>query len=302
MRRATTLVLAVTAVLAPAATATAGQQTTGPTFDLPASNGFTARVERDINHRITLWIGNRNQINGYTVPAKSTPDHLEARFGKLGRISFDFKPTRTVRVTPPPAGCRGGPERLVEGVFTGSAHFHGERGYTTIDAARVKGQEEYLPELTCSFRAGRVSGREHRPPSPFSGLDKLERESEIGHVAVLQAKGNQHELAAIATSPPKAQAKSAAYFFAAVEERRKHLRISRVAAVKAPPAAFTFDHEAGTATLTPPAPFTGTATFQRTGKEAKTWTGSLAVSLLGAAPIRLAGPKFESSLAPDFRE
>ncbi len=49
-------------------------------------------------------------------------------------------------------------------------------------------------------------------------------------------------------------------------------------------------------TLSPPAPFTGTAAFTRTPESTFTWTGDLAVEFPGLGPIRLTGPSFDARM------
>jgi hypothetical protein len=76
--------------------------------------------------------------------------------------------------------------------------------------------------------------------------------------------------------------------------------IARAAFAKAPSPAFVFDHARATATVHPPAPFSGEATFARNGHGSAVWTGSLSVALLGIDPVALAGPAFHGSLRPEF--
>jgi hypothetical protein len=50
------------------------------------------------------------------------------------------------------------------------------------------------------------------------------------------------------------------------------------------------------ATVDPPSPFTGSASFQRESAKDFSWTGDLAVELPGIGEVTLAGPKFETAL------
>jgi hypothetical protein len=59
--------------------------------------------------------------------------------------------------------------------------------------------------------------------------------------------------------------------------------------------AFAWNEEGGhitSATLAPPAPFTGTATFQRTRGAKGSWMGTLAGDFPGRGEVTLAGPEF----------
>jgi hypothetical protein len=78
-----------------------------------------------------------------------------------------------------------------------------------------------------------------------------------------------------------------------VREERGAMVLGDGATVAAPISAFVYDLKAGTATLTPPAPFIGAATLKpgRGGKGI--WEGTLEVpSLRSGEPIVLTGPDF----------
>jgi hypothetical protein len=75
------------------------------------------------------------------------------------------------------------------------------------------------------------------------------------------------------------------------------MRIQRVVAVPGPTRSFVFEDNLRSATVEPPAPFSGSASFERATKGRKTWTGDLSASFPGRAGVPLAGPKFESVLS-----
>jgi hypothetical protein len=59
--------------------------------------------------------------------------------------------------------------------------------------------------------------------------------------------------------------------------------------------AFRWNLETGTATLRPPAPFTGSATFTRHGHDGHgTWKGSLGMPIFGGESVELAGSAFRA--------
>lgn len=261
------------------------------TFTVRASNGLSASVEATAN-QITLAVGKGPQLNVYTVRGELSDRGIKGRFGKLGRVSVRFEPARTARLRRLAGGCDGPSQRTVEAVFTGTIRFRGENGYATVDASRAVGEVEYSHPPNCARRRDVI-------PDPWAYFEKLEREFEFDQVAVLQATDRRRLLAAIAVDTEERQA---AFFYGGTRERRGRMEILRLAGVKAPLSAFAFDHTTGTATLTPPAPFTGSATFQRGPDGSKAWSGSLSVPLLGSEPVLLAGPRFRAGLAPDFNE
>jgi hypothetical protein len=61
-------------------------------------------------------------------------------------------------------------------------------------------------------------------------------------------------------------------------------------------ATFSFDESLTTAIVAPPAPFSGTATFQRNAGRPASWAGSLTVALPGSAEIPLVGTDFHTRL------
>ena len=76
---------------------------------------------------------------------------------------------------------------------------------------------------------------------------------------------------------------------------RGNLRISRDVRVTAPETTFAFPGGPKLpeeVSVTPPAPFTGTASFTRTSESTFTWAGDLAVQFPGTGPIHLAGPRY----------
>jgi hypothetical protein len=85
-------------------------------------------------------------------------------------------------------------------------------------------------------------------------------------------------------------------FLALAVERAKGVDIIRIAGASAPSGDFVFDNAFSSATLTPPAPFSGSAIFQRNADGTISWAGSLAVSFPGMPDVPLVGPQFETTL------
>jgi hypothetical protein len=83
---------------------------------------------------------------------------------------------------------------------------------------------------------------------------------------------------------------------ASVQERSGGISIFRHVLLFAPDAAFSFDEQLNSATLTPPAPFAGSASFQRIDDYASRWEGPLTVSFPGRPEVPLTGRDFSWSL------
>jgi len=86
-------------------------------------------------------------------------------------------------------------------------------------------------------------------------------------------------------------------FSASSSERRGQIRVDRFAFVESPERAFTYAPELSSATVSPPPPFQGMATFQRNPDGSTSWKGDLRVSLPGAPYLALTGPAFDATLS-----
>jgi hypothetical protein len=87
-----------------------------------------------------------------------------------------------------------------------------------------------------------------------------------------------------------------AFFSAFNQEKAEGMLIARGAQVAAPRRDFTWNLKTGTAHIAPPAPFTGSATFERRPGGHSVWRGSLRAPMLGGQPFRLAGGDFQAQL------
>jgi hypothetical protein len=82
-------------------------------------------------------------------------------------------------------------------------------------------------------------------------------------------------------------------FTAEADEKIEDVSVRRSVTELAPVASFVVSPHLRRATVTPPAPFSGTATFERHGKSMPpSWTGSLSVSFPGRPNLPLTGPRF----------
>lgn len=78
--------------------------------------------------------------------------------------------------------------------------------------------------------------------------------------------------------------------------RRSMLVANSVSAITRKDEALATATPPRSATIDPPSPFTGSATFQQESSKDFSWTGDLAVELPGIGEVNLAGPKFETEL------
>jgi len=200
----------------------------------------------------------------YFAPGTATTTKLRARFGKLGKVSLKFHRVGKPKKTPPTKECKGGKTTTLNGVWKGRIRFRGEHGYTKVNVTSASGSVEKSAKQTCHF-----------PISPTP------------HVTSLSAGRSNTSFYV-----DKRRSSSRATFQANVVESMGAVSIDRFVVANAPASKFTFDVDAGTATMKPPAPFRGQAFLA-----SNTWTGSLKVSFPGKNNVALTGAEWFVSLS-----
>jgi hypothetical protein len=212
---------------------------------------------------------------------------LDAKIGRLGHFRARFIPNAT-KTEKLPEGCTGKPTISEKGVFVGSFVFHGERGFTQIDARRERGTVVRRGATSCPA-ANPSRHRRHRSP----GTTKAERERRRHEFRLLAGDPDGVvSLQAELQESPEAEEGSPTTFQASMTERVGRLVVSRNASTISfgATAAATFQvPNLAEASLTPPAPFSGSATFHLDEPRKATWSGDLAVELPGAGEVPLTG-------------
>lgn len=288
------LLLAVSAPAAsasPAATPAAEAPEVAVEFELAAGHGLRAQLE-NFGDEIALAIYGHHQYVLYSVKGEISPSGVVAKFGALGEIAVTFKPTKTISSQEPPKGCQGDPQTNREGIFSGTIELSGEREYVRLDATEAKGEMQVLPRWSCGPRQGK-----NNSPSPPTITHRAATERDVATLKA-SSRSSRSGFSVAATRGPKGR--GITIFSAGVQERREAMKIVRLAFLTAPPSTFLFDHAAGTATVRPPWPFSGSASFKRRRGGPPAWTGSLKVALLGVDPVALAGPSFRARLKKAF--
>lgn len=240
-------------------------------------NVFVSNNDGDVDATIILSRGPR--IAYYSTPAKVTAERVTARFGGLGELDYRFAPKRNGGVN-----CNSAEEGEAE--FEGTFDFTGENGYVHIEADHAEGSFQVYPAPTSCMqqRLARRVVRYH-PSYSDRGATLQARAGSLG-------KGRMREISVFddgQRGPHKV------VVFATQVERREGLAIARGVQLAAGSGAFRWNLAKGTATLRPPAPFTGSATFTRHGNDGHgTWKGSLGMPIFGGEPVELAGGKFRA--------
>lgn len=171
---------------------------------------------------------------------------------------------------------------LAEGHFVGELNFQAELGVTSVDVTHVKGAI-VTPGWRC--HASGLKAFTERAPSDvtYTALQAVDRRGRVGFGALAGTDAEHPEATGASIS-------------ASAETRRGPVKIDHVAVALAV-GAFSFDSALDSATLTPPKPFHGSATYCRSCEASSRWTGDLSVRLPGIGhPIALTGSRFRVSL------
>lgn len=249
-------------------------------FRLQASNGYKILVlaasERANGRTVAgVLVGRRGESVVYAVPATVTPTRFEADLGALGRIALDVVPTGTKKTLR--SHCGGESLTIEPDVYRGTFEFRGEEGFTEATATQIPEYSRFGLDFLCPGRGwGEVSG----PGLPGARL------------RVRAGKGHRRTSLQINQNRPGART----IFEAEVAEKRGRIEIERSLSGRAPSSAFEFDPLLRSATLHPPAPFSGSASFHRNALPANRWSGNLTVDFPGHSGVPLTGSGARVSL------
>ncbi len=219
---------------------------------------------------------------------------IKARFGSLGSFSLRFRPNGKVRKDRPRRGCEGRPALIEYGRFVGRAAFHGEDNYLRFSRSGSEGIITHSFRLQCkkgeALDQAKGSLRSHVDPGSFFATR--------GDIALLYASAREHGRYVGITAGHQAESPPGADLRVGALESKGRMAIGRYALVPGPAGTLLTSlpgvHPA-TATLTPPAPFFGQATYQEKPEDSLGWAGTLGVNLPGLK-LPLTGPKFHVRL------
>jgi hypothetical protein len=263
-------------------------------LDLRGADGYGIHVISFDAKRVVLFTTKGGMSATYTVRGRVTDDSIEAKFGDLGRVSVHLRPSR-----PPAEGgsflsvrCKGRPATDQEGRFVGTIRFRGEGGYTSVRASSAHGSVFRSYRQVCKRRKG------ERPPRHFKQAP----------VTSLGAASTNPRLPWFSAFKEEAGAGAPAFdeeaqYSATQSERREGMRIDHSASATTPPETFAVSPPGAspfTGTVAPPAPFSGTATYERLPEGKSTWSGDLEVELPGLGRLPLTGPTYRAKLCRSF--
>lgn len=250
-------------------------------FRVDAANGYKVLVwafsrRADGQGNVTLIASREKGGVIYFAPASVTPTAIHADLGSLGRIDLQFHPSGIVKQES--SRCDKHPVSFEAGTYQGTFEFHGEEQYTQAEATSVHSRIRPILNLVCS---GSIRGELSGDDIPGARL-RLSRRRD-GRTITLQFNKNSQ--------------RAHARFEASVKEQHREVAITRVVADRAMPgSAFDFADDLQTATLSPPSPFSGSATFHRDAASANRWTGDLMIDFPGESNVALTGASVRSAL------
>jgi hypothetical protein len=272
-----------------------GAASAAPRFYTARGGFFTTGVARGSNgFKLQLWEGNQRGVKltaskhgsktFYATHGGPVADgRVSARLGGRGGFDLRFVPTGKPKVIETPSYCTGPPSQLQFGYLVGHFAFHGERDFTDARRQRMPAARDTWKPVRCRYATGR----------DYHG-DKVAR-------ARVGSWSSRHKALSFGAALFHRDARPAGKrveFRASLDDQSGRVRVERQVEVAAPEADVDFPDGplSETATVSPPAPFSGTATFARTHESTFTWTGDLAVIFPGTGPVRLAGPRFGARL------
>lgn len=218
--------------------------------------------------------------SSYATPTPKDPGTIEADLGPFGKVSLAFQPSGETAVTNvdlenKTEKCIGATKIIRHlGTFTGTLSFHGENGYTAVDTTSAPGSVGTSTFRNCTTIAG-ASARASAAASPRR------------HDVALQMGGKSAPSLFASTDSSRSR-----FLALSGEVLTPQLSVLRIASASAGGSSFRFSPALDSATLRPPGPFSGSASFHDPPNGPAYLRGDLAVKFPGlTAP--LTGPGFD---------
>ncbi|HEX5592698.1 MAG TPA: hypothetical protein VFX35_05065 [Solirubrobacterales bacterium] len=228
-----------------------------PEFEVPATNGYRVDVfgipaSRRDPARVGIFAWNETSATSYLGPGKVEDGRIRASLGRFGKVDVHFQRggKRWVRSL-----CGRDPLLFATGTYAGTVEFEGEGGFTQALAPELEAEPLYHAPGEC------VAVGEGYGGMPGVHLQVLSR---YGTTVVVQ------------NTPG-----GAVRYNAFAENRIGRIEISRTVEVIGPSTGFQWSPNLKRATVIPPAPFSGTATYQALGGRVTHWEGNLKVDFPG---------------------
>lgn len=286
------------------------------TMSAPGTRGYAVTVDTLGHHRVTLTVAKNGQLASYTTRGQVSRHQVKADFGRFGKVNLRFHgkqqpfPTAPKKRSNPQAKrtrtlCRGRrPQRQV-GRFHGTIEFDGQHGFTRLAVGKLQGEVHRSYRQVCR----QVPVPPHKHPGAREAVASSAPTDPFGfNLTLLSARAREGgaltRFTAITLEPPLglpiARRDLFSVITASLQERVGRVRVFRSVFQMAAPGRVKVSRrgaEPQTAHLALAKPFSGRAHYRSRNKGSPTsWTGTLAVHLLGTGALPLTGPSFHAVL------
>jgi hypothetical protein len=294
-----------TLALAPATVAATGKTVTESAstdsfMDFPGTNGwhFVLFASQQRKSRLNVSIlgrKRRDESVDYSVHGRVTKDGtIVAKLPGIGRIAVDFEPTQRTITSSPAKGCEAeGKASSRRGWFRGTIEIHGEGGYTSVARTSAHGEVNSFPANTCP-----------KPAAPH--VTKAQEKASYPPAVLLAGrrfKDGRLQFQAVNlegwTSRSGGAVEPITQFAATYEHHRDGVWVTASNSVDGVGSNFLSTATEGSptdATLEPPAPFSGSATFHLESPKKSSWTGDLGVQVPTLGEVSLVASRTWSLL------
>lgn len=265
------VLLLSTLVVSPSANATAAGRHSHrpdrpyllPEFEIPATNGYRAIVfwltgRHGGPDKVGVFAWDATASTSYIGPGHVGAGRVRASLGPYGTIDVAFERHGVRRVA---SLCEQGAHQFVDGVYEGVVEFEGDEGFTTSIDPELEAEPLFHDPWECSGGASTFGGG----PGVY-----LRVYSRYGETVVVQ-------------NVPGGSVRYQAF----TAGRRGRIEIGRAAEVIGPASGFHWSPDLKRATVSPPPPFRGTATYRALGDKVTHWEGNLHVDFAGYADYPL---------------
>jgi hypothetical protein len=263
-----------------------------PRLQLTGSHGYRILVSARLA-TVTVGVekGNTTRMGSsttYVARGVSGQNGIHANLHQFGRIDLTFHAAAPAARGLPP-DCFGGTTgaATLPGYFTGTLDFEGQAGYTAVRSHRIRGEIVLPPTEQCPLVAG---GANPLYEDPAAELPPARTRMTLA-ASEKSGTGGLYFLA-------RREGKTG--FYAERFGTVGRIGLLSVAYAVGPQSSFASNPQVSFGTVRPPAPFSGAATLARGAGGKRSWTGTLAATFPGEAPVSLVGPQFHTTLSRSF--
>lgn len=253
------------ATASPSAVGMSGPTDPPPGFELRGSGGYEVEVygaaaTESSAARVIVRAANRGGTATYDFPGTVEDDAIRADLGAFGEIAVAFHPA-SGGSSVAESGCARTLSSAA-GWYEGTISFHAD-GLTSVEAPRAEGDDGLALSVMCAEEAQ----AKERPPGIYLDLGGGPRRTSV--TALREKGGVATQIEAGVTEVRGGVVIERSVTVAAGAEALRHLGLR-------------------SASLRPPAPFTGSATFRRDGRRTSL-KGNLRVDFPGRPGVALTG-------------